>query len=123
MAEREGFEPPGPFGPTVFKTVAIDHSATSPSNYLCKFAYLALAIKLTVLSALRPRTHEGETNEAASVVENPRSSTSRYCEAWWTGNQATQNSVSAWLALHPDGSVGDRDRFIAATWDFNRELI
>ncbi len=30
MAEREGFEPPGPFGPTVFKTVAIDHSATSP---------------------------------------------------------------------------------------------
>jgi hypothetical protein len=32
MAEREGFEPPGPFGPTVFKTVAIDHSATSPET-------------------------------------------------------------------------------------------
>ena len=30
MAEREGFEPPGPFGPTVFKTAAFDHSATSP---------------------------------------------------------------------------------------------
>ena len=30
MAEREGFEPPGPFGPMVFKTIAIDHSATSP---------------------------------------------------------------------------------------------
>ena len=30
VAEREGFEPPGPFGPTVFKTAAFDHSATSP---------------------------------------------------------------------------------------------
>ena len=30
MAEREGFEPPDPFGSTVFKTAAIDHSATSP---------------------------------------------------------------------------------------------
>ena len=30
MAEREGFEPPEPRGSTVFKTVAIDHSATSP---------------------------------------------------------------------------------------------
>ena len=30
MAEREGFEPPDPCGSTVFKTAAIDHSATSP---------------------------------------------------------------------------------------------
>ena len=30
MAEREGFEPPEPFGSTVFKTAAFDHSATSP---------------------------------------------------------------------------------------------
>ena len=30
LAEREGFEPPGPCGPAVFKTAAIDHSATSP---------------------------------------------------------------------------------------------
>ena len=30
LAEREGFEPPDPFGSTVFKTAAIDHSATSP---------------------------------------------------------------------------------------------
>ena len=29
-AEREGFEPPVPCGTTVFKTVAIDHSAISP---------------------------------------------------------------------------------------------
>ncbi len=30
MAEREGFEPPEPFGSTVFKTAAIDRSAISP---------------------------------------------------------------------------------------------
>ena len=29
-AEREGFEPPDPRRPTVFKTAAIDHSAISP---------------------------------------------------------------------------------------------
>ncbi len=27
-AEEEGFEPPEPLGSTVFKTAAIDHSAT-----------------------------------------------------------------------------------------------
>ena len=30
MAEGEGFEPPVPFGTTVFKTIAIDHSAIPP---------------------------------------------------------------------------------------------
>ena len=30
MAESEGFEPPEPFGSTVFKTAAFDHSANSP---------------------------------------------------------------------------------------------
>ena len=30
MAEGEGFEPPEPFGPTVFKTAAFDHSAIPP---------------------------------------------------------------------------------------------
>ena len=30
FAEREGFEPPVPFSTSVFKTGAIDHSATSP---------------------------------------------------------------------------------------------
>ena len=45
-AEREGFEPPDPLRSTVFKTAAIDHSATSPNpprllwdckgrNYFC----------------------------------------------------------------------------------------
>ena len=30
MAESEGFEPPEPFGSTVFKTAAFNHSATPP---------------------------------------------------------------------------------------------
>ena len=30
FAEREGFEPTVPCGTMVFKTIAIDHSATSP---------------------------------------------------------------------------------------------
>ena len=30
MAERQGFEPWVPFGTSVFKTGAFDHSATSP---------------------------------------------------------------------------------------------
>ena len=35
FAEREGFEPPDPRRSAVFKTVAIDHSATSPVVYQC----------------------------------------------------------------------------------------
>ena len=30
-AEAEGFEPPDPFEPSVFKTDAFDHSATPPA--------------------------------------------------------------------------------------------
>jgi hypothetical protein len=37
LAEAVRFELTGPFGPTVFKTVAIDHSATLP----CRFESLA----------------------------------------------------------------------------------
>ena len=33
LAEREGFEPPVPLSTSVFKTGAIDHSATSPKVY------------------------------------------------------------------------------------------
>ncbi len=32
MAEEEGFEPPEPCGSTVFKTAALNHSATPPSG-------------------------------------------------------------------------------------------
>jgi hypothetical protein len=33
-AEREGFEPPRPFGPAAFKAAAIVHSATVPATTL-----------------------------------------------------------------------------------------
>ncbi len=33
-AEREGFKPPVPFSTAVFKTAAIDHSATFPKDFL-----------------------------------------------------------------------------------------
>ena len=33
MAESKGFEPLEPFGSTVFKTAAFDHSANSPSVF------------------------------------------------------------------------------------------
>ncbi len=32
MAEEEGFEPPVPFGTAVFKTAALNHSATPPEK-------------------------------------------------------------------------------------------
>lgn len=34
MAEGEGFEPPDPFGSVVFKTTALNHSATPPRTLL-----------------------------------------------------------------------------------------
>lgn len=39
FAEEEGFEPPVPLGTTVFKTAAIDHSATPLG---CKLAWSRL---------------------------------------------------------------------------------
>ena len=54
LAETEGFEPPKPFGLTVFKTAAIDHSAISPlqkykksssrDTLLAKFCYFCAPI-------------------------------------------------------------------------------
>lgn len=37
LAEKEGFEPPVPFGTTVFKTAALDRSAISPGAKVLKF--------------------------------------------------------------------------------------
>ena len=64
-AEREGFEPPDPLRSTVFKTAAIDHSATSPSpprllwdckgrNYFCisKFIFKKIEFFCKIFSNL-----------------------------------------------------------------------
>ena len=37
--EQEGFEPPVPFGTTVFKTVALNHSATAPKFSVQRIAF------------------------------------------------------------------------------------
>ena len=58
MAEREGFEPPEPRGSTVFKTAAIDHSATSPmaSNSGQRgISAISALQRLTLLSCLRDK--------------------------------------------------------------------
>ena len=41
MAESEGFEPPDPFGSTVFKTAAFGRSASSPVNLYNTYQTLA----------------------------------------------------------------------------------
>ncbi len=48
IAERQGFEPRVPRSTTVFKTAAIDHSATSPKLHL-RNASLLKRCKDTIL--------------------------------------------------------------------------
>ena len=46
LAEREGFEPPGGYKPpTVFKTAALNRSATSPSENYNKDGAFAPSLK------------------------------------------------------------------------------
>jgi hypothetical protein len=46
-----GFEPTDPFGPTVFKTVALDHSATPPGADDRQLIELDDAVKTAHVSA------------------------------------------------------------------------
>ena len=46
FAERQGFEPRVPRGTTVFKTAAIDHSATSPRLLFSKVLSVESAAKV-----------------------------------------------------------------------------
>jgi hypothetical protein len=57
MAEREGFEPPEPCGSVVFKTTAIDHSATSPwrAKTLGETPFLSSFLALERLHRGKPR--------------------------------------------------------------------
>ena len=45
-AERQGFEPRVPRGTTVFKTAAIDHSATSPKPHLSEVLFVKSGAKV-----------------------------------------------------------------------------
>ena len=44
LVEEEGFEPPEPHGSTVFKTAAIDHSATPLKHLPLRLGALGLQI-------------------------------------------------------------------------------
>ena len=48
IAERQGFEPRVPHGTTVFKTAAIDHSATSP-RLLLRIVFLKVGAKVRII--------------------------------------------------------------------------
>ena len=69
MAEREGFEPPGPFGPMVFKTIAIDHSATSPCCSEDSFAGVApLSIVFFAEVKYHPDAHGENRDQPPDVT-------------------------------------------------------
>ena len=61
MAEGEGFEPPEPFGSAVFKTAAIDHSATLPFSYLERWR-----ICERVVASMASRARTPDANESGS---------------------------------------------------------
>jgi hypothetical protein len=61
MAEGEGFEPPEPFGSPVFKTGALNHSATLPG--------LRLQVKRYVIGAAASSGVAGFAGILASVLD------------------------------------------------------
>ena len=86
FAESEGFEPPGPEGPTVFKTAALDHSANSPiltGNVRCfqkpKFELLTeILLYVSLCAAERTRTSTGLTPTSPSSWRVYHSATAAY---------------------------------------------
>src|SRR5512140_2426957 len=61
VAEGEGFEPPEPCGSAVFKTAAIDHSATLP---IAALPFLALALVIPRPCPVRKLTGGARKNGA-----------------------------------------------------------
>ena len=57
MAEKEGFEPPEPCDSAVFKTAAIDHSATSPFLAKGRLRSTLLLIEMISLVNWRGLSH------------------------------------------------------------------
>jgi hypothetical protein len=59
-----GFEPTDPFGPTVFKTVALDHSATPPGADVGQLIELGDPVK----TAHVPTEHFRHDNAAIGLL-------------------------------------------------------
>ena len=82
MAEREGFEPPEPCGSAVFKTAAIDHSATSPccvagdkfcemanlSSFLFFFGQSSFSFQIPLVLLLIGHSEHGLSQPASKTV-------------------------------------------------------
>ena len=62
IAERQGFEPRVPRGTTVFKTAAIDHSATSPKLPFQKCFLLKAVQRYEYILNLQEFSHKKITN-------------------------------------------------------------
>src|SRR5450830_1167168 len=60
LAEEEGFEPPEPFGSTVFKTAALNHSATPPRIVRSGCPRRDYPLSLLDFAARRSRGQVGE---------------------------------------------------------------
>ncbi len=75
VAEGEGFEPPEPRGSTVFKTAAIDHSATPPSASLSgqRRVGATLHLQLTLLSSFCAKQEQDDCPDGSEPgVQNWR---------------------------------------------------
>jgi hypothetical protein len=65
LAESRGFEPLEPFGSTVFKTAAIDHSASSPSWILAQGLFCAQTLIFGIRNRFLCRRVELDPNGEA----------------------------------------------------------
>ena len=65
LAEREGFEPPVPLSTSVFKTGAIDHSATSPKVFLSRNVVLSF---LTLQRYIKKVNRAREWRENLKII-------------------------------------------------------
>ena len=68
FAERQGFEPRVPRSTTVFKTAAIDHSATSPKPLLQKYFSLKAVQRYKSFFILQTFLHKKQSNYTKILV-------------------------------------------------------
>ena len=67
IAERQGFEPRVPRSTTVFKTAAIDHSATSP-KLLCRSASFQKRCKGSIIFNICKKTAQKYCTKAQIYI-------------------------------------------------------
>jgi hypothetical protein len=89
FAEEEGFEPPEPFGSTVFKTAAFDRSATPLSITGSTIAPVAVNLTSRHCSGLNRTANvadEGYLAKKAALILVPKLKKFTFCELFRTFN-------------------------------------